>query len=83
MTGQQSWSSFHGELGEAAYYLGESSPTWNYAFNNPVKTGIAVGVGSAFAAQSAAGGIVYGAGFNATNAIVGGLNAYGYGQTTK
>ncbi len=78
----QSWSSFQGEINEAAYYLGED-PVWNYAFNNPGKAGVVIGAGSALAANAAAGGVVLGTGFNATNAIVGGLNAYGYGQTAK
>jgi hypothetical protein len=79
----QSWASFNGELGEAAEQLAQDSPTWGYAFDHPYKTGAAVGIGSGLAAISAAGGVVLGSGFNATNAIVGGLNAYGYGQTTK
>jgi RHS repeat-associated protein len=82
-TGQQSWSSLQLELGEAANQLAQDSAAWNYAFENPVRSGAVVGAGSGFAAYSAAGGIVVGAGFNATNAIVGGLNAYGWGQTAQ
>ena len=36
LTGQQSWSSFQGELNGAAAQLGADSPTWNYAFGHPV-----------------------------------------------
>jgi hypothetical protein len=82
-TGQQSWSSFQLELGDAANQLAQDSPTWNYALENPVRSSAAVSIGGGLAAYSAAGGIVIGAGFNATNAIVGGLNAYGWGQTTQ
>ncbi len=53
VTGQQSFSSFYGEVGEAANYLGQSSPAWNYAMNNPYTTGAVVGVGSGLAAYGA------------------------------
>jgi hypothetical protein len=60
ITGQQSWSSFYGEVGEAAGYLGQQSPAWNYAMDNPYTTGAAVGVGSGVVAYGAAGLLTYG-----------------------
>jgi hypothetical protein len=83
ITGQQSWPSFQLELGEAANQLGQDSATWNYAFEHPIHAGAAVGLGSGAAFTSLTGGMVVGAGFNATNAIVGALNSYGWGQTTQ
>ena len=55
----QSWSSFYGEVGEAAGYLGQQSPAWNYAMNNPYTTGPAVGVGSGAVAYGGAAGLTY------------------------
>jgi RHS repeat-associated protein len=79
----QSWASFNGELGEAANQLSQDSPAWDYAFKHPGQAGAVVGVTSGFAAASAAGGVVLGAGFNATNATVGIINAYGWQQTAQ
>jgi len=50
ITGQQSWPSFQLELGDAPNQLAQDSPSWNYAFNNPLKTGAAVGLVSTAAA---------------------------------
>jgi RHS repeat-associated protein len=83
LTGNQSWSDFHGELGEAAEQLAQDSPVWRYGFEHPVEGGAVVGTGSAGAAYSAAGGIVLGSGFNATVAATGVINAYGWGQTAQ
>jgi RHS repeat-associated protein len=83
ITGQQSWPSFQLELGDAANQLAEDDPTWNFAFNHPIETGVTVGVGSGFAASAAAGGIIVGPAFNATNAIIGVTNAYGTSQTAQ
>ncbi len=58
ITGQQSWSSFQGEVGEVANYLGQSSPAWNFAMNHPYTTGAIVGVASAGAAQAGLYGTV-------------------------
>jgi hypothetical protein len=79
----QSWPSFQLELGDAANQLAQDDPVWGYAFGHPVQTGIVVGVSSGLGASSAAGGIVMGAGFNATNATIGALNAYGWQQTAQ
>ena len=46
LTGQQSWSSFYGEVGEAAGYLGQSSSGWNFAMNHPYTTGALVAAGT-------------------------------------
>jgi RHS repeat-associated protein len=46
ITGQQSWSSFYGEVGEAANYMGQNSAAWNTAMNHPYATGALVGAGS-------------------------------------
>jgi len=46
ITGQQSWSSFSGEVGEAANYLGQSSSGWNFAMNHPYTSGALVAVGT-------------------------------------
>jgi len=83
LTRQQSLPGFQLELGQAAGQLSKDSPAWDYAMGHPVEGGAAVGLGSGLAAYSAAGGIVVGAGFNPTLAIVGGANAYGWGQTTQ
>jgi hypothetical protein len=48
-----------------------------------IETSLVVGVGSGFAVTTLSSGIVLGSGFNATNAIVAGLNAYGYGVTSQ
>ena len=58
LTGQQSWSSFYGEVGEAANTLGQTSPAWNFAMNHPYTTGAVVGVASAGAAQAGLYGTV-------------------------
>ena len=50
-TGQQSWGSFQGELGEAAMYM---SPAWQTAMDHPYVTGAAVGVGGGAAAYAGA-----------------------------
>jgi len=83
LTGQQSWSSFQGELNGAAAQLGADSPSWNYAFGHPVVAGAAVGIGSGLGASEAAGGVVLGSAFNPTLAITGLINGYGWGQTTQ
>jgi hypothetical protein len=46
-TGQQSWSSFQGEIGEAAMYMGSG---WQKAMDHPVAAGVMVGVGGGLAA---------------------------------
>jgi RHS repeat-associated protein len=53
ITGQQSWSSFYGEVGEAANYMGQNSAAWNLAMDHPYATGAVVG--------AAAGGAAWGA----------------------
>ena len=57
MTGQQSWSSFQGEVGEAAYTLGQSSSGWNFAMNHPYATGALTGLLAAPAAQAGVAGV--------------------------
>lgn len=59
LTGQQSFSSFYGEVGEAANYLGQQSPAWNYAMNNPYTTGAVIGVGSGTVAYGGVAGLTY------------------------
>src|SRR5262249_49775267 len=51
ITGQQSWTSFYGELGDAADQLGQQSPAWNFAFDHPYTTGAGVGIGSGAASH--------------------------------
>jgi hypothetical protein len=63
-TGQISWGQYWGEVDQGAMIMGQS-PTWNFAFNHPLVTGltvvgplsaVAAGSGvSAFAAFGAAG----------------------------
>ncbi len=55
LTGQQSWSSFRGELGEAANQLSQQSAAWNFAFDHPALTAAGVGVGAGGAAYLGAG----------------------------
>ncbi|HBV33008.1 TPA: hypothetical protein DEB72_00550 [Patescibacteria group bacterium] len=45
LMGQQSWSSFQLEVGEAANQLGQNSPTLNAAMDHPYVAGAAVGIG--------------------------------------
>ncbi len=54
LTGQQSWSSFSGEVGQATQYMGSG---WQTAMDHPVAAGAAVGVGSGLAAYGAAAGL--------------------------
>jgi RHS repeat-associated protein len=57
-TGQQSWSSFHGELNDAAYQLGNQSPVWNYAMEHPKTAGAVTGFMSIPIAQTGLEGSV-------------------------
>jgi hypothetical protein len=79
----QSWPSFQLELGGAANQLAGDDPTWDFAFSHPIETGVTVGVASGFGASAAAGGVTVGSAFNATNATIGAINAYGAGQTSR
>ena len=84
ITRQQSWPSFQLELGEAADQLAQDNAPWNFAFNHPVETGVAVGAGSALAAQATVGGLfVNGVYSGATHTTIGILNAVGYEQTAQ
>jgi len=67
LTGQQSWPSFQGELGEATNQLSQDSATWNFAFDHPYTTGAMVGVGSG----AVASGVAYGATTAITQIAVG------------
>lgn len=51
LTGQQSWSSFSGEVGQATQYMGGS---WQTAMDHPYVTGAAVGVAGGLAAYGTA-----------------------------
>ncbi len=55
LTGQQSWPSFQGELGQAANTLGQSSSVWNYALGHPYLSGATVGLTSGVLAYPIAG----------------------------
>jgi RHS repeat-associated protein len=84
ITRQQSWPSFQLELGEAADQLVQDNAPWNFAFNHPVETGVAVGAGRALAAQATVGGLfVNGVYAGATHTTIGILNAVGYEQTAQ
>lgn len=51
-TGQQSFSDFRVEVGQATQYMTDNSPAWNYAVSNPGKAGAVTGLvgGAAFLA---------------------------------
>jgi RHS repeat-associated protein len=57
LTGQQSWSSFQLELGQAANQLSQDSAVWNAAISHPVAAGATIGVGSGLAAFGASAGL--------------------------
>ena len=85
ITGQQSWSSFYDEVGEAANYLGQSSPTWNFAMDHPYTAGAVTGLASAGAAQAGLYGVVaykavafpgVGAGYVASRVVEGSVYLY-------
>ncbi|MEK7500364.1 MAG: RHS repeat-associated core domain-containing protein [Patescibacteria group bacterium] len=57
ITGQQSWGSFQGELGQAANQLSNDSDAWDFAFDHPYVTGAAVGIGSGAAAYAGSAAI--------------------------
>ena len=63
ISGQQSWPSFQGELGQATNQLTQSSPAWNFAVDHPIATSfLAVAPGSVAAAQAGvAAAAAYGA----------------------
>lgn len=52
--GQQSWSGFANEVGEATMYMGGG---WQTAMDHPIAAGAAVGVGSGVAAYGVAAGV--------------------------
>ena len=54
ITGKQSWNDFTIEVGEATQYLTDHSKVWNYMVNNPVKSGVAIGIVSGAAAVGGA-----------------------------
>jgi RHS repeat-associated protein len=54
LTGNQSWSSFMGEVGEATQYMGSG---WQTAMDHPYAAGAAVGVAGGLAAYGAAAAI--------------------------
>ena len=56
-TGQQSWSSFQLELGDATQQMTQSSPAWNFAVSHPYVSGAGVGALSTVTAWSGALGI--------------------------
>lgn len=51
-TGQQSWSSFQLELGEASIQMSQDSSAWNYALDHPYKSSVVVATLSTAAAVS-------------------------------
>lgn len=57
LTGQQSLANFTEEVGQATEYLTNHSQVWNYALDNPIKAGLAVGVVATSAATPAVAGV--------------------------
>lgn len=62
ITGQQSWSSFYGEVGQAAYQMGQDNSGWNFAMNHPYATG---GVVAALSYPALQSGLAAGVAFKA------------------
>lgn len=56
-TGQQSWPSFQGEIGEATLHMG---PVWQKIMDHPVAAGAVVGVAGGAVAYGVVAGITYG-----------------------
>ncbi len=69
ITGQQSWSSFQGELGEATQYAYQNDGVFGFALDHPYATGAAVGL--------AGGGIAYGSAVGLTYASINYLGGIG------
>ena len=78
ITGQQSWSSFQLEIGEAANDLAQGSPGWDFAFKHPVATGFVI-VGPLSGAAAVSGVNAYAAFHAATYPGVGA--GYAAGKT--
>ncbi len=72
-TGQQSFTDFQIEVGQATKYMTDNSKAWDYAVSNPKTAGAIVAAASIPALQSAAAAGV---------AVTGGVLAEGIGLTT-
>jgi len=58
LTGQQSWSNFTGEVGQATIKMTQDNPNWNYAVSNPYTAGALIGVLVAPAAEAGVSAIL-------------------------
>jgi hypothetical protein len=57
-SGKETWNDYQVDVGTGAMILSQESPTWDYAFGHPYKSGLVVGAFSGVAADAAVSGAV-------------------------